>query len=562
VSRASACARAWFFGLSAAAVTLAALLAMLGSAARQQDPVIAPIRFRNVAAEAGIDFVLENSATPEKQIVETMAGGVVAFDYDGDGRIDLFFTNGGSMPGLEKNDPKFRNRLYRNLGGRRFKDVTDEAGLAGSGYSMGAAAADYDNDGHIDLFVAGVRENHLYRNLGNGKFEDVTRKAGIRGGVWAIAGGWLDYDNDGRLDLLVVNYLQWNPDNPPFCGDRAVARAYCHPKLFKGLANTLYHNKGDGTFEDVSVQSGIAKYVGKGMSVAVADYDEDGFPDIFVTNDKIPNSLFHNLRNGKFEEVGLEAGAGLPDHGKAISSMGADFRDYDNDGLPDIAVAALAGETFPLFRNDGKGTFWDAGYRSRLGQLSNKRSGWSPLLIDLNNDGWKDLFVSGAHVNDTVESFEAVKYKLSNFVFGNAGNGTFQDLTGDVGADFQTPGVHRGAAFADFNNDGKMDVAVTLIGGRAELWENTSPAANTWLDVKLTGTRSNRDGLGACVRIGTQRNLMTSNAGYSSSSLVPVHFGTGTATQVDVEVLWPSGVRQTLRNVRTNQVLAVREPEK
>jgi enediyne biosynthesis protein E4 len=550
------------FGIPGLVLAGGAVFAYLGPAVAQQAPRVPPIRFHNVAAEAGIDFVLDNNATPEKQLIETMAGGVVAFDYDGDGRIDLFFTNGAAIPSLEKIQPKFRNRLYRNLGGMKFKDVTDEAGLSGAGYSMGAAAGDYDNDGHPDLFVAGVHSNRLYRNLGNGKFEDVTKKAGIRDDVWSITGGWFDFDGDGRLDLFVVNYLQWSPNNPLFCGDPKVARAYCHPKLFKGLPNTLYRNRGDGTFEDVSLAAGIAQQVGKGMSVSFADYDQDGRPDIFVTNDKIPNFLFHNLGHGKFEEVALEAGVALPDHGKEISAMGSDFRDYDNDGLPDVAVAALAGETFPVFHNEGKGLFRDAGYLSRMGRLSNSRSGWSPLLIDLNNDGWKDLFVSGAHVNDTVEAFEATHYKLPNAVFANAGDGTFLDFSADAGAEFQTPGAHRGAAFADFNNDGRIDVAVSLIGARAELWENESPAPTTWIELKLTGTRSNRDGIGARIQIAKQCNQMTSNTGYSSSSLVPVHFGTGNATQVDVEIMWPSGARQTLRNVRTNQVLAVREPEK
>jgi hypothetical protein len=554
----------WFGipGLVLVALGTGAVSAYLGPAPAKKAQRVPPIRFHNVAAESGIDFALENNATPEKQLIETMPGGVVAFDYDGDGRIDIFFTNGASIPSLEKNQPKFRNRLYRNLGGMKFKDVTEEAGLSGVGYSMGAAAGDFDNDGHVDLFVAGVNSNRLYRNLGNGKFEDVTKKAGIRDDVWSITGGWFDFDGDGRLDLFVVNYLKWSSGNPLFCGDPQGARAYCSPKLFQGLPNTLYRNRGDGTFEDVSLAAGIAQQIGKGMSVAFADYDQDGRPDVFVTNDKLPNFLFHNLGHGKFEEAALESGVALPDHGKEISAMGVDFRDYDNDGLPDIAVAALAGETFPLFRNDGKGLFHDAGYLSHLGQLSNRRSGWSPLLIDLNNDGWKDLFVSGSHVNDTVEAFEATRYRLPNSVFANAGDGTFLDFSADAGADFQTPGAHRGAAFADFNGDGKLDIVVSRIGGRAELWENESRGPNTWLDLKLTGTRSNRDGIGARVQIDKQSNTMTSNAGYASSSLVPVHFGTGNATRVDIEIIWPSGTRQALWNVRTNQLLEVREPER
>jgi enediyne biosynthesis protein E4 len=548
-------------GLALIATVSLALPVACFWAGAQSVPAIDPIRFRNVAASAGIDFVLENSATPEKQIIETMLGGVVAFDYDGDGLTDIFFTNGAAIPSLEKDHVKFRNRLFRNLGGMRFKDVTEEAGLAGAGYSMGAAAADFDNDGHVDLFVAGVKSNHLYRNLGNGKFEDVTAKAGIRSDVWSIAGGWFDYDNDGLLDLFVVNYLNWSPDSPPYCGDPAIARAYCHPRLYEGLPNTLYHNRGDGTFEDVSMKAGIGQHVGKGMSLAIADYDQDGFPDVFVTNDKIENFLFHNLRNGAFEEVALEAGVALPVHGKGVSAMGADFRDYDNDGLPDIIFAALAGETFPLFHNEGRHGFRDVSYLSGVGPLSNERSGWSPALVDFNNDGWKDLFVSCSHVNDTVEAFEAAKYRLPNAVFANLGDGTFRDYSAEAGTDFQTPGVHRGAAFADFNNDGKVDVVVSLIDGRAELWENVSPVNNTWLDVKLVGTKSNRDGLGARVRIGNQWNQMTPNTGYASSSHTPVHFGTGKATEVNLEIFWPSGIKQRVEKVHTNQTVTVREPK-
>jgi len=546
-----------------AVLAISTVVMVVTSVEGQRGPVvgaISPIRFRNVATEAGVDFVLENNATPEKQMIETMPGGVVAFDYDGDGLIDIFFTNGATIPSLEKDSPKFRNRLYRNLGGMRFKDVTEEAGLAGAGYSMGAAAADFDNDGHTDLFVAGVKSNHLYHNLGNGTFEDVTAKAGIRSDVWSVGAGWFDYDNDGKLDLFVVNYLKWSRENPLFCGNPKGPRSYCHPKFFEGLPNTLYRNRGDGTFEDVSLKAGIAQQIGKGMSVAFADYDQDGFVDVFVTNDKVPNFLFRNLGHGTFAEVALESGVALPDHGKDISAMGTDFRDYDNDGLPDIIVAALSGETFPLFRNGGKGWFRDASYSSRMGLLSNRHSGWSPAFVDLNNDGWKDLFVSGSHVNDTVEAFEATRYRQPNAVFANSGNGTFQDVSAAAGDEFQRPGVHRGAAFADFNNDGKIDVVVSQIGESAELWENTSPEDNTWIDVKLTGTRSNRDGIGARVRVGKQYNQMTSAVGYASSSHTPVHFGTDKAKEVEVEVIWPSGTRQTLRSVHTNQVLDVREP--
>lgn len=526
------------------------------------DPV-APIRFRNVAAEAGIDFVLENGATPEKHVIETMAGGVAAFDYDGDGRTDLFFTNGARLPGLEKDDARYSNRLYRNLGGMKFKDVTEEAGLGGVGFCFGAAAADFDNDGAVDLFVAGARSNHLYRNLGNGKFADVTEKAGIRSGVWAITGGWFDYDNDGRLDLFVANYLQWSPENPPYCGDtEKKIRSYCHPRFYSGLPSALYRNRGDGTFEDVSVSSGIAAHIGKAMSVSFADYDGDGRMDIFVTNDKMPNFLFHNLGNGKFAEVALEQGVALPGHGREVSGMGSDFRDADNDGRPDIVFAALAGETFPIFRNTPRVGFRDGGRRSGLDALTAMRSGWSIGLVDLNNDGWKDVFTSNAHVNDTVDLFEATQYRLPNSVFAQTGGAVFEDMSAAAGNVLQAARAHRGAAFADFNGDGRMDVSVSVIGERAELWENTSPDDNAWLILKLEGTRSNRDGIGAVVQIGGQTNHMTTSVGYASSSHYGVHFGLGkTKVAERIEIRWPSGTQQVLTSVPVNQVLHVREAE-
>jgi hypothetical protein len=515
-----------------------------------------------VAGTAGLDFVLQNDPSPRKHLIETMAGGVATFDYDGDGLTDIYFTNGASVPSLEKSSPKYWNRLYRNVGGMRFEDVTQQAGVAGDGYSMAAAAADYDNDGHVDLFVAGAGRNILYRNRGDGTFEDVTEKAGIKSDQWSIGAAWLDYDNDGLLDLFVVNYVKWSPEFNVFCGDpdRGI-RSYCHPRLFEGTANTLYHNQGDGTFRDVSAEAGISSHIGKGMAAVVADYDQDGFPDIFVTNDKVPNFLFHNLGNSKFEEVALDMGSAMLDSGASISAMGADFRDYDNDGLPDIAVAALAGETFPLFRNRRRGGFIDATYPSRMGPLSRSYSGWSLGLFDFNNDGWKDIFTANAHVDDEVHHFAAAEYKLHNSVFANRGDGTFEDVSNTVGPDFLVPRAHRGAAFADFNHDGKIDVVVTALGESAELWQNVTPTDNTWLVLKLTGTKSNRDGIGAQIRIGDQSNHMTTAVGYASSSHFGVHFGTGQLKEVPIiEIRWPSGVRQVLKQVRTNQLLQVREP--
>jgi hypothetical protein len=546
----------WSYILIAASAAVGAIT--YGSAAPTNGPAI---RFEDVAGRSGLDFVLHNCPTPEKHMIETMAGGLAVFDFDGDGRPDIFFTNGAEIPSLKKTERKYANRLYRNEGNLKFRDVTDTAGVAGEGYSMGAAAGDYDNDGRPDLFIAGVNRNILYRNLGNGKFEDVTAKAGITSGDWAVAAGWFDFDNDGRLDLWVVHYAKWSVNDDRYCGDRSrEIRIYCHPKYFKGLPSTLYRNKGDGTFEDVSEKAGVANASGRGMSVAFADYDADGYLDAFVTNDNMPNFLFHNRRDGTFEETALTAGVALREDGKAVASMGTDFRDCDNDGLPDIAVTALASETFPLFRNIGKGAFTDATYSSGLAQSSLKHSGWGVGLFDFDNDGWKDLFTCNSHVNDRVELFEPAVYKEADSVFANLGTGKFRDISLSAGLDEAK--AHRGSAYADFDGDGKIDVVVSSLEGPVELWHNNSPDSAHRIDLKLVGTRSNRDGIGARIRIGSQWNEMSSAVSYASSTLGPVHFGLGSgASAEELEIAWPSGRRQRLSNVKADQVLTVREPE-
>ena len=537
-----------------------AVLSALISICSSETAAPPPIRFREVAAQAGVTFVLENGPTAQKHLIETMPGGIAVFDYDGDGRPDIYFTNGAEIPSLEKSSPKYWNRLFHNEGNWKFRDVTAQAGVAGAGFSMGAAAADYDNDGHPDLFVAGVNRNTLYHNVGNGRFEDVTEKAGIHSGEWAVAAGWFDYDRDGKLDLWVVHYAKWSPAYDRYCGDASRGiRIYCHPKYFEGLASTLYHNRGDGTFEDVTERAGIAKSAGRGMSVAFADYDRDGWPDVFVTNDNMPNFLFHNRGNGTFEEVALEAGTALRDAGKPVASMGTEFKDYDNDGLPDLIVTALAGETFPVFRNIGKGNFVDATYPSRLGAAAVKHSGWGLGLFDFNNDGWKDLFTANSHVNDRVELFEPAVYREPDSVFANSG-GTFRDVSQDAGLTLVK--AHRGAAFADFNGDGRIDAVVSALGEPAELWENVSPGEQHWIELRLVGTKSNRDGIGAQVRIGAQYAEMTTTVGYASSADIPLHFGLGTAAVAPkIEIRWPGGTAQTLKDVKADRVVEVTEPD-
>jgi hypothetical protein len=547
----------------ALAISAVLVAASLGGFTSAIENTTAPIRFENIAASAGLTFRLDQHPTPEKHMVETMAGGLAVFDYDGDGLPDIFFTNGASLPSLQKESPAAWNRLFRNRGDLTFEDVTEQAGVGGHGYATGAAAGDYDNDGHIDLFVAGVQQNQLLRNTGDGKFRDVTAAAGIKNSTWSVAAGWFDYDNDGRLDLFVVNYVDGSPQKNRFCGDQARnLRVYCHPKHYAGLPNALYHNRGDGTFEDVSDRSGIGRFVGKGMSVAFADYDGDGFTDAFVTNDGEPDFLFHNRGDGTFEEVGLLAGVAVPAQGKPVSSMGADFRDYDNDGRPDIHVTALTGETLPLFRNDGGRMFSDVTYPSGLAALTIRLSGWGNAIVDLDNDGFKDLVTVNSHANDRIEQFESVAYLQPDAIFRNV-NGHFEDVSGQAGPDIRIPRAHRGLAVADFDRDGRVDLVTTVLSDRPELLHNVSDNANSWLLLKLVGRRSNRDGIGARVRIGSQWNEMTSSVGYASSSHDGVHFGLGSARTIErVEILWPSGTKQVLENVAANQVLTVTEPDK
>lgn len=512
------------------------------------------LTFTDVALEAGLRFTLDNSATPEKHMIETMAGGLAAFDYDGDGLTDLYFTNGAPVVSMDKTAPRYWNRLFRNEGSWKFRDVTEAAGVKGAGYSMGAAVADYDNDGRPDLFVAGVYRNTLYRNLGGGRFEDVTARAGIASDQWSVTAGWFDYDNDGLLDLWVVNYSNWSARNPRFCGDPARSlRVYCHPKYFEPVANQLYRNRGNGVFENVTARSGVGLVKGRGMGIAFNDYDGDGRVDVFVTNDSLPNALYRNTAAGKFEETALVAGVALLDSGKPVASMGAEWRDYDNDGRADLAITALAGETFPLFHAEAGGLFRDATYSSRLAALVAKKSGWGVNWADFDNDGFRDLFTANSHVNDIIEKFEAHSYQEPNSVFRNLGNGTFEEQSVSFAGSAR---AHRGSVVADFDNDGRLDIAVSALGAPAELWRNTTQTTGSWMRVVLEGRRSNRDGIGARLQTGRQTDWMQSASSYSSSAHTGVHFAaTGTVT-----VVWPSGVRQQVSGVKPNAVLRVVEP--
>ena len=519
-----------------------------------------------------IPFRLENDETPAKNAPETMPGGVAVFDYNGDGRPDIFFSNGANISTLKKDAPKYRNRLFRNDGNGVFTDVTDASGLAGSGYDMGVAVADYDNDGHPDIFIAGLHHSTLYHNNGDGTFTDVTVKSGLDASLnrpdpeygpwWAITAVWVDVNNDGLLDLFVVNYMQWIYSDKPLCAIQGVAD-YCSPKFYKGQPNQLFLNKGDGTFQDVSKEWGIRAHAGKGMGVGMADYDLDGRPDLFVTNDASYNSLFHNVGN-KFEDVAFETGVALTEDGSFISGMGLDFRDFNNDGYPDIAFVALNNQTFPLFQNTGKGDFHEVTTQSGMRDPTRQMSGFGAALYDFDNDGWKDLFVSRGHVESLNQPGQPVAQP--NTVFRNLGaSGKWTPLTEEAGFKSSSAARHRGCAFGDLDGDGRIDVVVTGLGKDAEIWMNRSQKSGHWLDIALRGTKSNRDGIGARIKVvtktGTQYNHMTTSVGYASSSDGPVHFGLGPENRADlVEIRWPSGITQTFQNISADQVLKATEP--
>lgn len=530
------------------------------------------IEFSNAIQTSKIKFTLRNSISKQRYSIETMTGGVAVFDYNNDGWLDIFFINGAAIPSLEKSDPSYYNRLFRNNGDGTFTDVPESAGLKGIGYSMGVAAGDYDNDGFVDLYVAGVNYNQLFHNNGDGTFSDVTAKAGVSGIIpkfgkaWSVAAGWFDYNNDGLLDLLVVNYLDYDIRTAALCNVRGVP-AYCSPDGFRGTQNILYRNNGDGTFTDVSEQSHIAQYVGKGMGLAFADYDDDGFTDIFISNDSFQNYLLHNNRDGTFTDVAMQSWVAYNENGKTVAGMGADFRDLDNDGRPDIFQTSMFGDSFSLFRNLGAGQFRDVTGSAGLTTITSRLTAWGTGAFDFDNDGNKDIFTANAAVFDNAMELQHRPFALPNGLFRNRGNLSFEDLSANAGKDFSVPAAHRGAAFGDFNNDGKIDIVVTVLNGPPQLLMNRSKNHNHWIMLNLIGVKSNRDGLGTKIKIvtahGSQYNQATTAVGYNSSSDKRVHFGLGEAAVVDrIELAWPSGVKQVLTAVPADQVLTIRESVK
>jgi enediyne biosynthesis protein E4 len=520
------------------------------------DPVF------QVKSLKGVDFVLRNSPTSRKYLIETMPGGVALLDYNNDGLLDIFFVNGGNVRdtmatpvSFDRRNPAYWNRLYRQNPDGSFTDVTEQAGLAhvgDSNYGMGVAVGDYDNDGFPDIYVTNFGKNILYHNNGDGTFTDVTAKAGVAAGGWSMSAGFFDYDNDGRLDLFVTRYLDWSVAKSKACGSEKPT--YCPPGDFPAITNILYHNRGDGTFEDVSIASGIAAKKAHGLGVAFADYDGDGYTDVFVANDATDQFLFHNNANGTFTECGLDSGAALSETGRRPSGMGVVFQDYDNDGLPDLLITQLPHDPYVIFHNDGRGSFSAQELEAGFGVLSGNVSGWGVGLEDFDNDGWKDAFIVQGHVFDNVQIYDdSLRYREPPLLALNH-RGHFERA--DPGSNL--PVVGRGAAFGDLNNDGWMDVVTTSLGEAPQFYFNRRGQFH-WLTITLHGKRSNRDGFGARVKVNGQTRFATAAGSYLSSNDKRLHFGLGSAETADIEIRWPSGIRQVLRDVKADQFIVIEE---
>jgi len=529
-------------------------------------------KYTDITSSLKINFQYVASHTSRKYLIETMGSGAALFDYDNDGRLDIFVVNGapladptpkGTIP--QKSGPKDWNRLYHQKSDGTFEDVTEKAGLQGVGYGMGVAVGDYDNDGFEDLYVTAYGGNKLYHNNGDGTFTDVTERAGVAGSGWSTSAAWVDLDGDGLLDLVVLRYLQWDFEDI-YCGERREGyRSYCHPDSFRPIAPLVYHNDGNGHFTEMAQKAGLA-LPGKGLGIALADYDRDGRVDLFFANDSMPEFLFHNKGNGTFEEVALQSGVAVDSEGHSYAGMGVDFADYNNDGLPDIVVTDLASQIYALYRNNGDGTFNYESYPSGIGLMTMKHSGWGVRFLDFDNDGWKDLLITQGHDLDTIQlTFPDLRYKEPMLLARNTGKG-FVDVSAQAGDVFQKAWVGRGLAIGDIDNDGRLDAVVTTNDGGLHVLHNATQNQNHWLTLELVGHRSNRDAIGAEVKLvtakGSQWATVTTGASYLSSSDKRVHFGLGSESAAQtIEIRWPSGILQTLKDIRADQVLQIQEPQ-
>jgi enediyne biosynthesis protein E4 len=525
------------------------------------------VTYVDVARQSGITFSHDNAASPEKFLIETMGSGCGWIDYDQDGLLDLYLVNGAATPAY-KPAPPLRSALYRNNGDGTFSDVTEKAGVGAEGlFGMGIAVGDYDNDGFPDLFLCGYGRCILYHNNRDGTFTDVTAHSGVaNSGRWASSAAWFDYDNDGRLDLVIANYVDWSPERNFYCGDRGPGmRSYCHPDDFNGQPPTLYHNNGDGTFTDVSKSSGLGLKAGNGLGVVTFDYDNDGWQDIFIANDHMPNFLFHNNRDGTFSEVGYLAGVAVSGDGQFEAGMGCDAADTTGTGRMDLIVTHLDMQLARFYQNLGDGLFEDATFRTKIGYATFHMSGFGTRFLDFDNDGRTDLFMANGHVLDNIERYHAdTKYAEPKLMFRNNGRGIFENVSDQVGSDFVLPRVSRGAAIGDFDNDGDLDILISNNGQAPQLLRNDGSNANHWLEIFLIGTKSNRDGVGARVKL-TAGDLVLydqrkGGVSYQSAQDPRLHFGLGTRTKIDsIEINWPSGMITKLKQVRCDQIIAVKE---
>ena len=557
--------------LASSKMQITAGSSQLNPHARALPATSVPGRFIDVTDKVGVHFLHQAPHTSRKYLIETMGSGVALFDCDNDGRLDIFLVNGapysdptpkGFIP--QKTGPEYWNRMYHQKPDGTFEDITEKAGLQGVGYGMGVAVADYDNDGYEDLFVTGYGGNRLYHNNGNCTFTDVTDKAGVAGSGWSTSAAWVDLDNDGLLDLVVDRYVTWDWEDV-WCGEhREGYRGYCHPDVFQPISMLVYHNDGNGHFTEVSHKLGLDKPA-KALGIGFADYDRDGRVDLFIANDSMPEFLFHQKKDGTFEEVGLESGAAVNSEGQTYAGMGVDFADYDNDGWPDIVVTDLANQRYALYQNNRDGTFNYVSPESGIGNISVLHSGWSLRFLDYDNDGWKDLLIAQGHDLDTIEKTNPLLHYREPMMLARNVGGKFIDVSSISGDIFHDAWVGRGMAIGDIDNDGRIDAVVSTNGGAAHVLFNRTETQNHWITLHLTGHKSNRDGIGAVVEVktaqGSQWATVTTSSGYFSASDPRVHFGLGSSQVAEcVAIRWPSGIVQKLNNVQGDRQVQVDEP--